>query len=179
VSFDGRHHNIEVVTFIDYKSFDEFNQDGDHHGLAYEQHKERIIEKLMNSVEKIIPGAKEHVVQLELGTPKTNQYYIQSTNGNVYGTEKTFGQIGPFSFQNKTEIENLYMCGASIMAHGVAGAANSGVQAAAQILNCRAEELLAADDSQQIRVYDAEDSSTWPDWVWQKRKVKEDKLAKA
>ncbi|HKZ37343.1 MAG TPA: NAD(P)/FAD-dependent oxidoreductase [Chryseolinea sp.] len=175
-SFNGKHHNLEVVTFIDYNSFNEFNTGNDHHGSAYTRFKERIIEKFMNSIEKVIPGAKQHIVQVELGTPKTNEFYINSTNGNVYGTEKTFNQIGPFSFQNKTEIGNLFLCGASTLSHGVGGATYSGIAAAARILKCMPQDLLIPDENQRIRIYEAEDSSTWPDWVHQKRKVRADRL---
>ncbi len=178
-SFNGRYHNLEVVTFIEYNSFTEFNTKEDHHGDAYLQYKERITEKLLNSLEKVIPNASQNIVQMELGTPKTNEYYIKSTNGNVYGTEKTFKQIGPFSFQAKSEIKNLYLCGASTLSHGVGGATNSGVEAAAKILNCRAQELLIPDEHQNIRIYDAEDHSSWPDWVHQKRKVRKDRLESA
>jgi phytoene desaturase len=176
VSFNGQHHNFEVVTFIEYKSFNTFNQQEEFHGDAYTHFKEKIIQKMMNTVERVMPGAKENVVQMELGTPKTNQHYINSTQGNVYGTEKTLGQIGPFGYQNKTEIANLYLCGASTLSHGVGGATNSGVAAAAKILNCKPAELLVADQDQHIRIYDAEDASTWPEWVEQKRKVKRDRL---
>jgi len=167
-SFNGRHHNFEIVTFIDYKSFDEFNTDNDYHGAAYERYKEIIINKMMNSLEKVLPGVKKCVVQRELGTPKTNQFYINSTNGNVYGTEKTIQQVGPFSFGSKSEIENLFLCGASTLSHGVGGATNSGVATAAQILGCRPEELIVPAKDQKIRIYDAEDATTWPDWVNQK-----------
>jgi hypothetical protein len=109
---------------------------------------------------------------MELGTPKTNQYYIKSTNGNVYGTEKTLNQIGPFSFSAKSEIENLFLCGASTLSHGVGGATNSGVVTAAKVLNCSPQKLLQPDDTQHIRIYDAEDSSSWPAEVHQKRKVR-------
>jgi phytoene dehydrogenase-like protein len=175
-SFNGRHHAIEAVTFIDYSSFDAFHGDADHHSAAYANCKERIIQKFMNSIEKVIPGAKEHVVQVELGTPKTNEFYINSIYGNVYGTEKTFNQIGPFAFQNKTEIKNLFLCGASTLSHGVGGATYSGVAAAGKILGCMPQDLLVPDENQHLRIYDAEDSTTWPEWVHQKRKVRNDRL---
>ncbi len=167
-SYNGRHHNFEIVTFIDYGSFNKFNGAGDYHTETYASCKEKIMHKMMNSLEKVLPGARQHVVQMELGTPKTNQFYINSTNGNVYGTEKTLNQIGPFSFSSKSEIENLYLCGASTLSHGVGGATNSGVVTAAAILNCRPDELIIADESQQIRIYDAEDNSEWPDFINQK-----------
>jgi all-trans-retinol 13,14-reductase len=178
-SFNSQYHNLEVVTFIDYSSFSEFPEQGDYHSEKYVFYKERISEKLLNSLEKVIPGAKKHVVHLDLGTPKTNQFYINSTNGNVYGTEKTLSQIGPFSFSTKSEINNLYLCGASTLSHGVGGATNSGVNAAAGILKCRPEELLKSDGTQHIRIYDAENSASWPDWVFQKRKVRKDRFASA
>ncbi|MBC7864987.1 MAG: NAD(P)/FAD-dependent oxidoreductase [Bacteroidia bacterium] len=167
-SFNGRYHNFEVVTFIDYESFNAFNTKEDHHGDMYNKYKKRIIEKMMNSVEKIIPGAKKNAVQMELGTPKTNEFYIQSTKGNVYGTEKTFKQIGPFSYKNKSEIENLFLCGASTLSHGVGGASYSGVETAARILNCKEKDLLVQDENQKLRIYDAEDNAAWPEWIFNK-----------
>ena len=127
---------------------------------------------MLNNIEKIIPGAKENIVQAELGTPMTNEFYINSTNGNVYGTEKTLNQVGPFSYKNKTEIENLYLCGASTLSHGVAGATHSGLATAAIILNCHSDDLIVADDNQKIRIYDAEDQNSWPEWIHTKRSDK-------
>ena len=169
VSFNGRYHNFEVITYINYDSLPEFNGIEDYHSEDYKIFKEKISAKLMNNLEKIIPGAKQNVVQVELGTPKTNEFYINSTNGNVYGTEKILNQVGPFSYKNKSEIENLYLCGASTLSHGVAGATQSGIVAAAGILNCKPEDLLIEDANQKIQIYDAEEPSTWPDWIHSKR----------
>ncbi len=160
-SFNGKHHSFEVVTFIDYNTFDAFNTEGDYHSEAYTLSKQKIINKMMNNVERVIPGAKKHIVTAELGTPKTNQHYIQSTNGSVYGTEKMLTQIGPFAFRHKSEIDGLFLCGASTSSHGVGGAAHSGVEAAAKILECDKEELLKDDKTQHVTIYDAEDAANW------------------
>lgn len=168
-SFNGRYHNFEVITYINYDSLPEFVGVEDYHSEDYKIFKEKVMAKLMNNLEKIIPGSKQNVVQAELGTPKTNEFYINSTKGNVYGTEKTLNQVGPFSFKNKSEIENLYLCGASTLSHGVAGATQSGIVAAAGILDCKPEDLLLEDANQKIQIYDAEEPSTWPDWIHAKR----------
>jgi all-trans-retinol 13,14-reductase len=178
LSFNGRYHNLEVVTFIDYKFYDKFEKDEGTRSASYIKHKERICQKLLNSLERVLPGVRGKVVQMELGTPMTNEYYVNSTRGNVYGTEKNFWQTGPFSYSNKSEIENLYLCGASILAHGVGGASNSGVQTAATILNCRQEDLIKPEEGQSVRIFDAENSSSWPEWIRQrmedrKRRFKE------
>lgn len=169
VSFNGRYHNFEVVTYVDYSSFEQFKGSENYQSDEYLAFKERIIQKFLNTVEKVIPTAKEHIVQAELGTPKTNEFYIQSTRGNVYGTEKTLNQVGPFAYKSKTEIENLYLCGASTLSHGVTGASYSGIETAAKILNCHSDDLLINDDSQKITIFDAEDESTWSNFIHQKR----------
>ncbi|MES2734420.1 MAG: NAD(P)/FAD-dependent oxidoreductase [Bacteroidota bacterium] len=175
-SYNGRHHNIEVVTLIDYESFREFNQTADARSQAYLQHKERICQKLLNSLDRVVPNIRDHVVQMELGTPITSEFYINSTKGNAYGTEKSFRQTGPFAFNKKSEIENLYLCGASILSHGVAGASNSGVQTAAAILHCQADELIKPEAGQHVRIYDAEDNTHWPAWIHQKMADKKSHL---
>ncbi len=183
VSFDGNHHTIEVVTFIDYDSFSAYKNEGSEHSPAYFEFKEKLGKKLVNTLEKVIPGVRDKIVKMELGTPMTNEHYINSTRGNVYGTEKGFWQTGPFSFTNQTEIQDLYLCGSSIVSHGVTGSSYSGVKAAAKVLGCREEDLLKPDPSQNLRIYDAEDSTHWPEWLHQrtkeKKKRQEIKLSKA
>jgi all-trans-retinol 13,14-reductase len=171
-SYDGRHHCLELVTFIDYQAFQEFDGAGDARSGAYLRYKERITEKLLTSLERVVPGIREHIVRRELGTPLTNEFYVNATRGNVYGTEKNFWQTGPFAFRNQSEIENLYLCGASILSHGVAGASYSGVQTAAKILNSSMDEQLMPQPGQAVRVYEAEDPATWPAWVHQKREAR-------
>jgi phytoene dehydrogenase-like protein len=150
----------------------EFNDLEDYHSAAYTSFKKKVIDKLLNNLDQFIPGVKQHVVQAELGTPKTNQFYTNSTNGNVYGTEKVLRQVGPFAFKIKSEISGLFLCGASTLSHGVSGATNSGVAAAASILGCSEMDLLAIKDDQVLRIYDAENPATWPEWVHVKRSDK-------
>lgn len=178
-SFDGRHHVIEVVTYINRESFGQFNGEENQRSPEYEEFKKHLTKKIINSLEKVLPGISDKIVHQELGTPMTNEFYINSTEGNVYGTEKSFKQIGPFAFKPKSEIENLYLCGASIIGHGVAGATYSGVETAARILNCKQEDLIKADETQNVRIYDAEDHSEYPEWMLQKMKVKRARMKSA
>ena len=176
LSFNGKHHTLEVVTFIDYDSFKADNGGQQDNAETYRKIKERLSEKLMNTFKRILPAIHKNIVHLEVGTPITNEYYINSTKGNVYGTEKGFMQTGPFSYKAKTEIENLYMCGASIMSHGVAGASYSGVKTAAEILGCTEDDLIQKDETQQLRIYDAEDKSQWPDWIHERVAAKKKRV---
>ncbi|NRR89946.1 NAD(P)/FAD-dependent oxidoreductase [Winogradskyella undariae] len=177
VSFDGKYHTIEAITYINYDAFAAFKDETEKRSPAYLEFKEAIIQKFLKSIEKVVPGITSNIVHQELGTPITNEYYINATKGNVYGTEKSLKHIGPFAYKMKTEIENLYMCGSSTLSHGVAGAGYSGVQTAAVILGCKQDDLIQADSSQNLRVYDAEDNSNYPNWMLKKIVLKKSKLA--
>lgn len=175
-SYNGMEHTLEVVTFIGYDLFKSGLPDGDGYEAAYSALKEQLCKKLVRNLDKVIPGIKDNIVRLEMGTPTTNEFYINGTKGNVYGTEKGFFQTGPFSFTAKTEIENLFLCGASIMAHGVVGSSYSGVKTAAIVLKCTEDDLLQTRTDQHLRIYDADDDTQWPAWLHQKISEKQKRL---
>ena len=179
ISFDGRYHTLEVITYINYDAFAAFENESTERSQAYLDFKEKLTQKFLNSLEKVVPGISENIVHKDLGTPLTNEFYLNTTRGNVYGTEKSLRHIGPFAFKSKSEITNLYMCGASIVSHGVAGAGYSGVQTAAAILGCKQDDLLKPDANQNLRIYDAEDDSNYPDWMLKKMAVKRARLEKS
>ena len=175
-SFDGKHHSLEVITYINPDAFSKFNNEHKQRSTEYLEFKEILTSKMINTLESALPGIKDHIVHKELGTPVTNKHYLNATRGSVYGTEKSFGQIGPFAFKAKSEIKNLYMCGASIQSHGVAGSSYSGVQTAATILNCRQDDLIKPDDFQNIRIFEAEDNSNYPIDIQQKINLRKARL---
>ena len=157
-SYNGKEHVLEVITYINYDAFDAFKDETKKRSNAYLEFKEKLKEKMINSLEKNLPGIKENIVHSNLATPLTNEFYTNGTHGNVYGTAKNLGQIGPNAHAPKSEIEGLYLCGASILSHGVAGASFSGVTTAGIVIGKRQEELLEHDGTQSIKIYDAETS---------------------
>ncbi|SRX75633.1 phytoene desaturase family protein [Aequorivita antarctica] len=176
-SFDGRHHSIEAITYLDYKTFEKFKDEADPRSTEYLQFKELLTEKMIKTLEKVIPNVREHIVHKELGTPITNEYYINTTKGSVYGTEKKLTQIGPFAYKAKSEIKNLYLCGASIVSHGVAGAGYSGLQTAGEILKLKQKNLLKTDTQQEVTILEAENNANYPKWLKNKIESKKRKNA--
>ncbi|WP_396637953.1 phytoene desaturase family protein [Maribacter sp. R77961] len=177
-SFDGKHHSIEAITFIDYTAFEKYKNESEERSAAYLQFKEKLTEKMINGLEKVVPGIKNHIVSKDLGTPITNEYYINTTAGNVYGTEKSLKHIGPFAFKAKSEIENLYLCGASILSHGVAGASHSGVATASIILGCTPDELKEPHPEQDLTILEAEaDKETYPEHIKKKIALRQKKAS--
>ncbi len=166
--YNGKGHTLEVVTYVGYERFRAF--EGTEYGTRTKEYKllkQKIIKMFLTTLERFIPGITGHVLFCELGTPLTNSHYINCTNGSVYGTEKSFTQIGPLAYRARTEIEGLRLAGASTVSHGVAGAALSGLYAAASIMDCKLPELLNP-EGQQLRTYPSENQSLWPEWLKEK-----------
>ncbi len=156
------HHTCEAFTFVGYEPFKKWagTQPGAR-GDDYEKLKEILADKMFRALEKRIPGLRQHVVFWNVATPLTNEFYINATRGNLYSIAKTPQQVGPGSFPITTEIEGLYMVGASTTSHGVAGVTMTGLAAAKKILHCRTADLLKM-HGPALRIYPSEDVSQWP-----------------
>jgi all-trans-retinol 13,14-reductase len=153
----SRNHTMEAFTFIDYAAFSRWAKS--RYGERPEDYvalKRDLQDKLLAAVSRIVPGIRERVVFAELGTPLTNEHYVAATRGNLYGTEKTLRQTGPFGWTIRTEIANLRLCGASTLSHGVMGATLTGLFAAKDVLRCRLQDLLQQ-KGPPIRTYRCDD----------------------
>jgi phytoene dehydrogenase-like protein len=97
--------------------------------------KREYTDALFRAAERVFPGMREHVVFEETATPLTHSRYTLATGGTSYGLALVPEQFlwrrpGP-----KTELEGLWLCGASLYTgHGIAGAMASGVNAAAALV---------------------------------------------
>ncbi len=141
-SYKKGEHVLEAVSFISYEFFAKW-QDTDINNRPQEYYalKETLTASLLKAVYQVIPELEGKVKHCDLSTPLTSEYYVRAHRGSSYGSEKVLKQLGPFSFANKSEVQGLYLCGASTNAHGIAGATNSGLSVAANILRCQPKEL--------------------------------------
>lgn len=142
--FDGTHHTLEAFTPIAWSELKAWeSSELGARPEAYAAFKQALTARMLTALDHVIPGIAQHVTFSELGTPLTNRFYVESTRGNAYGTEKTISQLGPFAFPLGSHIARLHLCGASTQIHGIFGATMTGVQAAAQQLGLSPEALLA------------------------------------
>lgn len=137
-------HTMEAFTFVPYEAFRTWAHSK--YGArpeGYRAMKEALTQKMLRAAEKIVPGLASKVSFVDLGTPLTNEHYVAATAGNLYGTEKSRWQIGPFGFQLRSGVRDLWMVGASTLGHGVLGAMMSGLVAAAAIARAPIRTILA------------------------------------
>jgi phytoene dehydrogenase-like protein len=136
------HTSLEIMTMVppDYRLW--AIEDGPTAGEKYQRNpeyksfKEELVEAMIEGAEKVIPGLKEHIVWKEAATPITQERYTLSTGGTSYGIELSSEQFGPSRPGPKTDIEGLYLAGAStVFGHGIAGVMRGGVGVAGVVLN--------------------------------------------
>jgi phytoene dehydrogenase-like protein len=155
------HHTCEAFAFVGYEAFQKWaDEKSGEHAPDYEAMKEDLSWRMFQKLEKHIPGISQHIVYWSLGTPLTNEHYINTTNGNLYGIAKNRKQVGLGAFPIQSEIDGLWMVGANTLSHGVAGATASGISAAQKILGCRIRDLLQT-DGPPLQIYPSDDISQW------------------
>lgn len=157
------HHTLEAFTFTNYDRFARWCETGnDDRPAEYEALKSQLAAWMLRGLEEHVPGLRKSLVFCELGTPLTNEFYINATQGNLYGLDKSRFKVGPLAFPYKSDFDGLWLCGASTMSgHGVMGATVSGLSVAREILKCRPAELLQA-NGPELRIYPAEAPGQWP-----------------
>ena len=152
---DGRH-TLETFAFVSHEAFARFaGRPVDDRGADYDAYKDALADALLARVDRALPGLADRVVFRSVGTPLTNVHYVATTAGSLYGTEKSALQVGPLAWPVRSPVAGLWMCGASTLGHGVAGATFSGLAAAASVLRTRVRDLLSTRGPAPT-LYDAE-----------------------
>ena len=152
---DGKH-AIEAICLASYDAFARWEDTTPgRRPPPYRRLKQALAERMLDAVEAFVPGVRNAVVTHALGTPLTNRRFLAATRGNIYGTEKTLANLGPFAFPIRTHLGGLYQCGASTFAPGILGVCSSGLLAAAAVLGVERDELLTA-RGQRLRLASAE-----------------------
>ncbi len=170
------HHTCESFAFVGYDAFEKWAQTK--YGARpadYEAMKEDLAWRMVRGLEKHVPGLSKHIVFSSLGTPLTNEHYLNATRGNLYGIAKSPSQVGPWAFSPRTEFDGLYLCGASTLSHGVAGVTASGMDAAKAVLNCRSRDILTQNGA-SLTFLPSEDVSVWPEGL--RRKMERGEVAR-
>jgi phytoene dehydrogenase-like protein len=145
------HSNLQIMTMVpaDYSLWgvEEGPASGEkyHRNPVYQSLKQRLTDALVEGAEQVIPGIRDHIVWKEAATPISQEHFTFSTGGTSYGIELTVDQFGPNRPSPQTEIDGLFLAGAStVFAHGIAGVMRGGVGCASAILDRDLQSEVAA-----------------------------------
>jgi all-trans-retinol 13,14-reductase len=101
-----------------------------HRGAAYDAHKAVLVGALLGELYAQLPHLRGKVELAELGTPLSNNWYLGSLAGEVYGcaaNTRRWGEDADKWVRCETDVEGLFRAGQDSLSPGVAGAAQSAV----------------------------------------------------
>lgn len=121
---------VEVLAMCSAEPFKKwFDKPAFKRGDEYNKLKEDLAEPMIDVVESYLPGLRDKVVIKEISTPATNHHFVKHDEGQIYGPALTPQQTLFRRFPTNTPIKGLYLCGASIVAGGIAPVISSGINA--------------------------------------------------
>jgi all-trans-retinol 13,14-reductase len=132
----GRH-TLQVITGSSYKLFEKWSHlPSGHRGETYRSLKEQIGMRLIQAVERYIPGLSQHLAAVSFATPLSNEYWVNARQGGNFGPDQTPSQVGPGRFiDGSTGINGLFMAGAGTLGGGVMSCMASGFLAALKTID--------------------------------------------
>lgn len=99
----------------------------------YFEKKYEYADKLLSRVEKLYPGFREHIEELEVATPVTHMRYLATPGGAIYGFDQYIKDSNMF-VTPRSPIAGLYFAGAWSGSGGFQPTLTSGGAAARSII---------------------------------------------
>lgn len=107
-------------------------------GEEYEELKLRIARRMWQQTCRYFPQLEDKEEFFDAGSPLTNQYYIASPRGEIYGIDHNKDRFSPetcINLRPETGIPGLYLTGQDILTCGFAGAMFAGLFTVSSVLN--------------------------------------------
>lgn len=131
--------NCTIVTLANWKWFEDWKDERVmKRGKDYEELKNRLGEKAWEQTCRFYPQLKGKRKYFDVGSPLSNNYYIGSPKGEIYGLDHTKSRYDPAvvaELRATTSVPGLFMTGQDIVSCGFAGALYAGLLTASTILN--------------------------------------------
>uniref|UniRef100_A0A8C8B694 All-trans-retinol 13,14-reductase n=1 Tax=Otus sunia TaxID=257818 RepID=A0A8C8B694_9STRI len=124
--------------FAKYEWFEEWkDKPANKRGDEYEELKKTFVDAIMQAVVKLYPRIEDRIEYVSGGTPVTNQHYIASPKGEMYGVDHNIPRLQPeaiVTVRAQTPVPNLYLTGQDLCLGGFMGALQGAFICASAIL---------------------------------------------
>lgn len=128
-------HTIEFVTSAPYALFSKWaDKPTMKRGEDYEAFKTILAERYLPYVERHVPGIRDNIRTLDVGTPITNATYTLAPFGAIYGPEHTPAPWGQPRYPLEGPLPGLFFCGSSTLGACIVFASISGFIAASMAM---------------------------------------------
>ena len=125
---------MEAITVANWSDYDNWkNKPWKKRGNDYEEMKENLSERMLKTVYKYVPQAKEAMAYRELSTPLSVKSLANYPRGELYGIDHTPDRFHQKWLKPKSGIKNLYLTGQDVLTVGVTSALFSGLLTASAI----------------------------------------------
>lgn len=104
-------------------------------GSAYDEFKIRKSEKIIDAIEKRIPGVRKKIKSYYSSSPLTFRDYMGNRDGSLYGIKKDYKDPLKTFITPKTRVPNLFLTGQNLNLHGVLGVTVSSVVSCAELID--------------------------------------------
>lgn len=119
-----------LVTLANWEWFKDWEEKGvKKRGDDYEEVKNAIGSQMVEQACTLLPQIRDKIVYTEIGSPATNNYYIASAHGEIYGLDHSidrFQTLTMAKLRPETDIPGLYLTGQDILTCGFMGGLFSG-----------------------------------------------------
>ncbi|XP_040394317.1 all-trans-retinol 13,14-reductase isoform X2 [Cygnus olor] len=130
---------LAIVTFAKYEWFEEWKDEQvNKRGDAYEDLKKTFVDAVMEVVFKLYPNIEDKIEYISGGSPLTNQHYIASPQGEIYGIDHDIARTQAeaiATMRPQTAVPNLYLTGQDVFMCGFMGALHGALFCASAVLN--------------------------------------------
>ena len=129
------HATAEIISFVTPEAFERWaGTQPKQRGRDYEALTSSMARALIDLAESAVPGLKDAVRYVEVGTPLTVEHYTSHTDGCFYGLPLTPERFHADLGSPSTPITNLILTGQDAGMPGIVGAAMAGLSAACKAL---------------------------------------------
>ncbi|NXX21073.1 RETST reductase, partial [Podargus strigoides] len=129
---------LAIVTFSKYEWFEEWkDKPVKKRGEDYEELKKTFVDTIMQTVFKLYPRVEDRIEYISGGTPLTNQHYIASPRGEIYGIDHSIARLqaeAMAAVRAQTAVPNLYLTGQDLCLGGFMGALQGALICASAVL---------------------------------------------
>lgn len=118
---------VELISVVPWEAFEKWKDTRWHHrGEDYEQLKQSFADRMLDALERQLPGLRAQIDVIELSTPLSTRHFTNYERGEIYGLAHTPARFELPFLEPRTPVKGLYLTGQDLISCGIAGALASG-----------------------------------------------------